>query len=280
MTVRNKEILELVTGIGFMIFIIVIFGHHLSWSADVSVTWTDSTMIEDTYGYSANPTLNYGRSAAGGKEQVLVGTNSTTNYTMLIRVLGFKDTCDNYAGLIIDSMKFSQVVLSVATVGAGESIYLRAIGLDTNRNWVEGNRDAAAAQDCEMCWDSTQTEGVGTCASKQAWAATDSSCVAGAGDTLGWDTGLPADSVIIDENTAIGDIIDIYVAPAVGNVWKEQSYSNEGFAVVWSQRSGNIQAIPVFYGSEFESAGRADSISSFTMYGHTAATGQKVAIAK
>lgn len=245
--------------------------------ANVSFSFTDSTKVEDCYIYSGSPLNNYGRGTSGATNRVVmtIGTNYSNTWTAIIRIPSFKDSCDAHSGLIIDSARYI-MRMQTTTISSGKWFYIRTAGIDTNMNWGEGN-NAAAAANCEACWDSARTTGTGTCATPLDWS---TNGAVGTGDTMGMWTGKPRDSFLCDENLLAGEACTLYVDTQVMNVWKSAAGANEGFLILWTSRSGSIQASITPYGSETNVAGAADSVSVFQVFGHTAgtATGQVIII--
>jgi hypothetical protein len=242
------------------------------FAADVTITFIDSNNIEDAYCYSASPIANYSRVTSGGAGRVVlyVGKNYANTWRPFFRISSFKDSCDNYSGLIIDSV-IGVLFVNTVSYDVNDEEYIAPVGIDTNMNWVEGNRNGTNAQDCELCWDSSQAEGSGSCATKQAW---NTAGAAGAGDSLGLYEGETEDSTHsggeqIFDGEAAGDSIYIYLDTAMCNLWKDYSYANEGFALYTWDGPGD-QYYTVFYGSETNGANLDDSIPYFILYGHTA----------
>jgi hypothetical protein len=239
---------------------------------DVTILFTDSTNIEDAYCYATTSVVNYGRVTSGGLDRVIlyVGNNYGNIWRTWMRISSFKDSCDNYSGLIIDSV-IGVLFVNTATYDANDEAYIAPVGIDTNMNWVEGNRNGGNAQDCEVCWDSAQTVGSGTCPTKRAW---NTAGAAGANDSLGMYTGETEDSTHsggsqIFDGEAAGDSIFFYLDTVMCNLWKDYAHANEGFAI-YTWDSPSDQYYTVFYGSETNGANLDDSIPYFTLYGHTA----------
>jgi hypothetical protein len=151
-------------------------------------------------------------------------------------------------------------------------------GITSSHDWVEGNRNGANAQDCEVCSDSSQTVGSGTCATKTEWAAANAT---GAGDTLGICVGDPEDSTISGGNQIFagndfplvaGDSIYFYLDTTMCNLWQSGS-DNNGFGIyIWGGPSDQYYA--TIYGSESNCTGCADSIPYITLFGHTVTAGE------
>jgi len=270
----------------FLIFLACVMMGGGGGATNITIQFKDSTQIQDAHIYSNGPTINFGRSkylTVTNRVEVTVGCSYANNWKAAFRVPYFFDSIANHPGMVIDSGKLELWVITSASISGAEQIYLRTSGLDSNMNWVEGNKNGAAATDCEMCWDSSRTAGTGTCATKQAWA---TAGAAGATDTMGLFTGKPSDSVLCSEGEpAGGEKITLWVDTVVMNQWKDYSYANEGFLVEWTTRSGNIQAYLSFYASECNTeTAITDSTPVFTLYGHDgaapAAATKKVGAAK
>lgn len=241
-------------------------------AADIVIEWKDSVVIEDAYVRSNDATNNFGRVTTAGATRVVcdIGPFFSNERISIVRINTFKDSTDLHAGLIIDSLLFSFSIQAV-TVSVGDTFFIQTSGIDTNKNWVEGDRNGAEAQDCEVARDSAQQIGsAGTCATAQEWLVT---MLRGTADTMGIFTGKPADSVRMDDAVSAGDRILIYVDTVVGNIWKATADDNEGFCIRFTYKSGNISTALNWYGSETSVAGRADSIPTFTLYGSTPEVG-------
>lgn len=242
-----------------------------AYAADVQITFRDSTNIDDAYIYSASSTYNFGRATSGATYRVInyVGRNYSNYWYILMRISSFKDSTDNYPGLIIDSVR-GVMFVNAATYDPNDQAYFAPVGIDTNMNWVEGN-GAAAAANCEVDWTYAQTVGGGSCPTEQAW---NTAGATGAADTMGIYTGEPEDSTVsggqqIFDWEAAGDSIYFYLDTAMCNFWKDYSYANEGFALFhWD--GPNDQYYDIFYGSESNGA-CADSVPYFILFGHTTA---------
>ncbi len=246
-------------------------------AADITITFRDSTKIEDAEILSSAPTNNYGRLTTGGatRATLTAGTNYAATYNIVLRVPAFYDSSLNHPGIVWDSGAFDASVHSTAFDGA-EWTYVRTTGIDTNMNWGEGNLSAAAALNCICCWDSARTVGAGTCADKLAWSG--AGCT-GSGDTMGYFQGKPADSFRFDATHGLAqERVRFYVDTQVMNVWSKNAYSNEGVALLVSSKSGNISGYVIFYGSESNFTGAADSTIVFTAWGHTVTAGGQVII--
>ncbi|MFA5380266.1 MAG: hypothetical protein WC455_31180 [Dehalococcoidia bacterium] len=248
-------------------------------AANVTITFKDSTKIEEAGLSSTYPLTNQGRQTTGGatRSLVTIGTNYAAVYNTVVRIPPFYDSAANHPGIVWDSARFDFVVHSTAFAGA-EVTYFRAVGIDTNMNWGEGNLDGGAALNCICCYDSARTVGAGTCADKLAWSSP--GCV-GTGDTVGYYGGKPSDSLLFDATHGVAqERVRIYVDTQVLNMWSANAYSNEGFAILVSSKSGNISGYALWYASESNFTGAADSIPVFTAWGHTAAaaTGQVIII--
>lgn len=245
----------------------------------VTIAWKDSVVIEEVDLYEAGTILNMGRATWASIPATRIGDNyGGARDRTLYRINTFKDSTDLHSGLIIDSLVLALVVNSESTITGAETLTLEAGGIDTNRNWVEGNRNAGEGLNCEVTWDSTQQVGTGgSCASAQEWLGAGAT---GTTDTMGLTTGKPADNVVINAATSIGDIILLYVDTTVGNIWMATADANEGIIVRWTAETVG-QGWVYFYSSEYNGAGRADSIPTFTLYGYIpgeAAAGQVIII--
>lgn len=228
----------------------------------VVITWKDSVVNEETYVRSNALNSNFGRVTSGGATRVIVnlGPFFSNERISLHRTNTFKDSTDLHTGLIIDSVLLSVSVQSV-TVGAGDWFDIETSGIDSIRNWVEGDRNGGEAQDCEVSWDSAQQKGPGSCATAMAWGAAG---LRGATDTMG----VTGNKVRIDETIVAGDRITFYIDTVVANVWKDNADANEGVCMRFTDKSGNISTALNWYGSETSVSGREDSISTLTLYGH------------
>lgn len=255
--------------IWILLLVSILWGAQIE-AENVAITFKDSTKIEDAELLSSAATSNYGRLTTGGATRSIItcGTNYSAIYHSLFRIPAFYDSAANHPGVVWDSARLDLPVHSTAFDGA-EKTYLRTVGIDTNMNWGEGNLAAAAALNCICCWDSARTVGAGTCADKLAWSAP--GCT-GTGDTIGFRIGKPSDSLLLDATHGLAqEIVHLYIDTQVLNMWSANAYSNEGFAVLVSSKSGNISGFVIFYGSESTFTGAADSIPVFTAWGHTAA---------
>lgn len=236
-------------------------------AADVQIKFIDSVNVEEAYIQSNAAINNQGRviQAAANRVVHVVGRNFSNNRNTVMRFPFFKDSTDEYAGLIIDSFKIVQKLYS-ATYDANDDAYMFAVGVDTNMNWVEGNRAGAEAQDCEVSWDSAQQVGsAGTCATKQTWA---TGGVRGTTDTMGIWGGTPADSVLVFASEVAGDSIILYVDTQVVNQWKDYAYANEG-VVIFVRGGPNDSYNHTYYSSESNFSGATDSINYAILYGST-----------
>lgn len=267
-----KRFLTITSSTWFIVNIgIILLMSSSIFSEDVTILFKDSTNIEDAYCYAVTPVVNYGRATSGGTSRIIlyIGNNYGNIWRTWIRISSFKDSCDNHSDLIIDSV-IAVFFINTTTYDANDESYIAAIGIDTNMNWVEGNRAGTNAQDCELCWDSAQTAGAGSCATKQAW---NTSGAAGPDDTLGLYTGETEDSThsggaLIFDGEAAGDSIFIYLDTAMCNLWKDVEYANEGFAIyTWNGPSD--QYYTIFYGSESNGGTLNDSIPYVKLFGHT-----------
>jgi hypothetical protein len=252
-----------------LLFIILLLSTVPVKGAAVTIKFIDSVNVEEAYIQSNGAISNFSRVIEGGSAARVIhymGRNFSNNWNTVMRFPTFKDSTDNYSGLVIDSFKIVQK-LHTATYDANDDSYMFAVGIDTNMNWVEGNRNGVNAQDCEVCWDSAQTEGSGTCATKQTWLV---SGARGTTDTMGIWGGTPADSVLVFTDEVANDSIILYVDTQVVNQWKDYDYANEG-VVIFTRGGPNDQYFHKYYSSESNMSGSTDSINYAILYGSTPA---------
>lgn len=252
------------------IIIILFFCAPIGDAATVNFTVTDSTGIEDTdiYGHIFTKLNNYGRvTGGGGRVQIRTGKNYSNLFYCFLRMPNFKDTCDEYYNsatdtLICDSLRLRLGIHDAAGIGSGDTIRYFTAVIASDKDWVEGNSNAAAAANCEMCYDSAQTVGSGSCATKQDWHADGG---VGANDTSYTST----DTLEInDGNASAGDTwYYLYVEPDAVETWINSDADNEGVGIYWS--SVTDQAFAYFYGTENPAAGAQDSVPLFEFWGHT-----------
>lgn len=242
------------------------------WSADVVITWSDSVVIEDAEVRENTPTINFGRVNYAGRPGFRLNESfGNLQDRVAVRCNTVKDSTDLHAGLIIDSMYFAFIVMDTAVAGGSQTAYVRAFAIATDRDWVEGNgAGGTAAANCEISFDSAQAVGAGSCASKQAWAIAG---MEGAADTMSGVFGAkPSDSFLVNASTAIGDTIKLWIDTAAVNLWMASDANNEG--IVFKFTSEDLSTATLHgYSSEYNGAGRADSIPLFRLYGHTAVAG-------
>jgi len=256
-----------------LIIVIILLLSSGIFAADVTILFKDSTNIEDAYCYSLSPLTNYGR--VGTEAIVAIGRNYSNYYYPFFRISSFKDSCDNHPGLIIDSALLIMFI-HTATYDVNDESWVAPVGIDTNMAWVEGNRNAVAAQDCELCYDSARTIGAGTCADPLAW---NTAGALGAGDTMGVYKGETEDSTwgggnMIFDVEAAGDSMYFYLDTTMMNFWKDYAYANEGFKLHhWG--GPNDQYWLYLYGSEANGGALGDSIPYVKLFGHTVEASQQ-----
>lgn len=267
MTNQKEGRFVVLAGIVVMTILIVLFGNALSWSAAIQIKFIDSVNVEEAYLITTSATTNNGRVTSGGANRVIhyAGRNYANYWNFVMRFPTFKDSTDNYAGLVIDSFKIVNKI-ETTSYDVNDDAYMLAVGIDTNMNWVEGNRSGAEAQDCEVSWDSAQQVGTaGTCATKQTWAA---SGAWGTTDTMGIWGGTPSDSAAVFNTEGVGDSVVLYVDTQVVNQWKDYDYANEG-VVIFVRSGPSDQYYHIFHSSESNMTGSPDSINYAILYGST-----------
>jgi len=254
--------------------ILVLAMADISLAQPFTITFRDSTQIEDAHILSGgtNAQCNYGRALAAGYPVVISGTASTNFYYPFFKIPAFKDSCDNHPGMIIDSAKLI-VFIKTTAYDVNDQAWLAAVGIDTNMTWEEGNKNGAVGSDCDLCYDSAQKIGGGSCASALDW---NSDGANGAGDTMGLYLGEPEDSTVNGGNQVFdfesnGDSLYIYLDTVMMDLWKDYAGANEGFKL--HHWGGPVDVYyNQFYSSE-QAAGQADSTPYVIVYAHEAETG-------
>lgn len=227
----------------------------------------DSTTCQAVYISSSGAQNNYGRVVTSSRVVVAAGPLYSNFQRAMFRFPYVKDTCDA-AGIIgFDSICLILVAQSTS-ITAGDSWSYRLSVIDTNRNWVEGNQNGAAAANCEVCWDSTQKIGTGSCATAQDWAGDGAT---GAGDTMGVApcANVPRCSLIVNDTWAAGKICTLWIDPNGSEYWLV-SGGNQGVILFTNWKSGNISGLVYFYGDEDNNiTSRLDSLPKLVVFGET-----------
>jgi len=255
--------------LALILILLSVLSFSPSMAADVTIVWKcDSTVYKHGYIYTLSALTNYGRVTTGGATTRVIGTigtNYSNTFTEWQALTTFKDSCDAYGVVYIDSIKQVKHIQSVS-ISAGKWFYIRNVALDTIRRPGEGN-GAAAAANCEMCWDSCNTVGSGTCATRSDWG-TDGAV--GTADTMGMWTGKPSDSFKCDEYLVAGNEITLWLDTLPARIWKDNTGTSlAGWLTLLTSKSANMQASVNTYGDESNMTGAADSVDYITLYGRT-----------
>ena len=231
----------------------------------------DSTEIEESYIQSNSVATNFGRVQQGGETRVVIaqGPIYSNARKIAFRATNLDDSLDarSVTGLV-DSAYIDWYIQAISNTGDSSGVYwvVRLSPLEPEKDWLEGNENAATAIDA-VTWDSCVHIGAGS-GPGIAWA---TAGAAGTADTVGYATGMTMDSVKITMDSTAGDRIRFYLDPQQIDDMRTAG-ANNGWLIATTSKSGNIAAAIQLYGSETSVTGRADSIPALHLF-YTAAAG-------